>query len=168
MKCLSDKKMLLFFYNELPENEKKLLERHLAACGRCREGYRKLSGFLNAVGREKVDISKNDLNTILENIGPVVKQENVLERLKQRFSLAAEEIIAALVKKPQVAAVALAVIVVVLLFQIANKQRIEVAREEVVDIEMELVFEDSNNTDVMLDIFNPNSSQKSSSTNISS
>ncbi|MDD4182515.1 MAG: hypothetical protein PHT53_01635 [Candidatus Omnitrophica bacterium] len=168
MKCPDEKQMLLFFYNELKTPEKKLTEEHFLACSHCSGRYEKLSSFLNTVDRGKVDISQDNLNDILKQIEPSIKPVSILTRLQQKFSFVAEDILTALTRRPQVAVVALAIIAVISLLPVINKGKTELAREDVVDIEMELVFEDSNNTDVMLDIFNLNSSQKSSSTNISS
>ncbi len=168
MKCLSEKQILLFFYNELKAQEKKLIEEHFSACSHCRGRYGKLNSFLNAVDKEKIDITQGSLNDILKQIEPSRAPVSVLTRLQQKFSFIAEDILTALTRRPQVAVFALVIIAVISLLPIVNKERVKMAREDVVDIEMELVFEDSNNTDVILDIFNLNSSQKSSSTNISS
>jgi|GEM_PF-2552235 len=168
MKCLSEKQMLLFFYNELKPQGKKLTEEHLSVCRHCSGRYDKLNNFLNIADKEKVDISRDNLNEILRQIEPFVKPESALTRMQQKLSFIVQDVLAALTRRPQVAVVALMIIAVISLLPVINKGRMEMSREDVVDIEMELVFEDSNNTDVMLDIFNLNSSQKSSSTNISS
>jgi hypothetical protein len=160
--------MLLFFYNELKAQEKKLMEEHFSVCSHCSGRYEKLNSFLHTVDREKVDISQDSLNDILKQIEPSQELVSILTRLQKKFSFIAEDILTALTRRPQVAVAALAIIAVISLFPVINKGKTELAREDVVDIEMELVFEDSNNTDVILDIFNLNSSQKSSSTNISS
>jgi len=168
MKCLSEKQMLLFFYNELKPQERKLIEEHLSVCRHCSESRDKLNNFLNIADKEKVDISRDNLNEILRQLKPSVKQESALTRLRQKLSFITQDILAALTRRPQIAVAALTIIAVISLLPVINKGRMEMAREDMVDIEMELVFEDSNNTDVMLDIFNFDSSQKSSSTNISS
>jgi len=168
MKCPHEKQMLLFFYNELKAQEKKLMEEHFLACKHCSGHYERLINFLNAVDKEKVDISQDSLNDILKQIEPSIKPISILTRLQQKFSFIAEDILAALTRRPQVAALALAIIAAISLLPVINRERAEMAREDVVDIEMELVFEDSNNTDVILDIFNLDSSHKTSSTHISS
>ncbi len=167
MKCLSEKQMLLFFYNELKEEGASAKE-HLSVCKQCSLNYAKLTGFLNALDKEKVDISRDNLAEIIRQIEPSIKPKPVLARLAQQLSFTAQGILSGLTRRPQIAVAALVVIAVISILPVVNKHKVEMAREDVVDIEMELVFEDSNNTDVMLDIFNLNSSQKSSSTHISS
>lgn len=168
MKCFSKKQMLLFFYNEIKGKGRKLMEEHFLLCQRCEKKYENLNKFLCAVEKEKVDISHNDLNGILRLIETQANLVPVLSRLRQRIVFTAQHIIASLTYRPQAAVVTLVVIAALSLLPVINKERIKTAREGIVDIEMELVFEDSNNADVILDIFSPDISQKSSSTYISS
>lgn len=168
MRCPHEKQMLLFFYNELKAQEKKLAEEHFSICKHCSESYKSLNKLLSAAEKEKVDISRDSLDNILKQIESQTKPISVLAHLQQRFVFVAQGIMSALIRRPQVAVIALAIIAVISLLPVVNKTRIQAAREDVVDIEMELVFEDANNTDVILDIFNLDSSQKSSSTYISS
>ena len=168
MKCLSKKQMLLFFYNEMKEQERKLASLHFLRCSRCNKKYESLNKFLCLAEKEKVDISRDSLNNILKQIETQTRKESILSRVRQRIAFVTQDIMAAIAYRPQVAVVALAIIAIFSLLPIMNKERIEVSKEGIVDIEMELVFEDSNNTDVILDIFSLDSSQKSSSTYISS
>jgi len=169
MKCLSKKQMLLFFYNAIKGEERKPIEEHFLRCSRCSKNYESLNKFLCAAEKEKVDISRDSLNDILKQIETQTQPVSILPRLRQRLAFVIQGIISALAYRPQIAVVALVVIAALFLLPVINKGRIEIAKEDIVDIEMELVFEDSNNTDVILDIFSlDSSSQNSSSTYISS
>ena len=168
MRCLSKKQMLLFFYNEMKEQEKKLASLHFLHCSRCNKKYESLNKFLCIAEKDKMDISRDSLNNILKQIETQTRKVSIVSRMRQRIAFVTQDITAAIAYRPQVAVVALAIIAIFSLLPIMNKERIEMSKEGIVDIEMELVFEDSNNTDVILDIFSPDYSQKSSSTYISS
>ncbi|MDD5618582.1 MAG: hypothetical protein WC546_02650 [Candidatus Omnitrophota bacterium] len=169
MKCLSRKQLLLFFYNELNAQERDSVKKHFLTCSHCSKNYENLNNFLESIKKEKVDISQDSLNSILRQVEIQTKQESFLVRLWQRVVFTLEELMANLEHKPQLAAVAFVIIAAFLLLPVINnREQAVTAKVDIVDIEMELAFEDQNNTDVILDIFNLDSSQKSSSTFISS
>jgi hypothetical protein len=161
--------MLLFFYNEIKGEERKPIEEHFLHCSRCSKNYESLNKFLCIAEKEKVDISRDSLNDILKQIETQTQPVSVISSLMERIVFIVQGMISALAYRPQIAVVTLVIIAAFSLLPIINKGRIDAAKEDIVDIEMELVFEDSNNTDVILDIFSlDSSSQKSSSTYISS
>jgi hypothetical protein len=142
MKCVKDRELILFYYQETGRHFTSRIEQHLKSCSLCRKRYDDLLAFLQTASSAPQDLTSQEIEAMVNNIREASQAESFLARVQQRYMELTEAMSARLRYKPRLVPVALALVLLFAGTTLYHQRKLQLQREyEILEIQVELSME---------------------------
>ncbi|MFH1877093.1 MAG: hypothetical protein ABH865_09405 [Candidatus Omnitrophota bacterium] len=143
MKCPAKKEWVLFYYREEPHGQRDVFSEHLNSCAACRRLYEGITLSLGSVDTQQPLLGAEELNEII-TAARARAYRPAREPLRSSVLRVLDGVLRGFFLKPQLAFIGLVLLVAVSLVSM-RAGRLGRIQEGIIDVELELAFEDDTN-----------------------
>ena len=142
MKCLKEKELILFYYQELQSSRHQEVKRHLKECDTCSLRYRKIESLLKEVAKEQITLTSREVEEMVSNVKHGISRVSFWDKLIIGFNELAGNLRYKMAYRPQLAMAAVFLVVVLTVIPIANRQKALTEKDfSILQIEIELSYD---------------------------
>jgi len=145
MRCLKDKKLILYFYKDLNGKESEEISQHLKSCPQCISNYQKIEALNSKIDSTPIELNAQETEEILQRVKGRIDKVSTLDKISGSISGFLKQAIRGLSYRPRLVTVAVTLVVVLALAPFVGKRNVDNIEIEfdILAIQMELAAEDS-------------------------